>query len=83
MFHFKLCYPERTEHEFPCNEWKQRSNPVRETKIKDFVGISLTWPLRSSGKPFHGLVKTNPGKNLMDDDCEEADMVRLKKSTMS
>ena len=25
MFHFKLCYPERTEYQFPCNEWIQSS----------------------------------------------------------
>ena len=68
MFHFKLCYPERTEHDFPCNEWKQRSNPVVESTIQGFVGIHLTWPLRSDGGSFEGLLKSNPTYNLMDDD---------------
>ena len=68
MFHFKLCYPERTEEDFPCNEWKQSSNPLMDSKVTGFVGIRLTWPLRSDGKPFGGLMKSNPGNNLMDDD---------------
>ena len=37
-------------------------------KIKDYVAIRLTWPLRSGGKPFQGLVKSNPSQNLMDDE---------------
>ena len=68
MFHFKLCHPERTEEDFPCNEWKQSSNPVVESKVTDFVGIRLTWPLRSDGKPFGGLMKSSPHTNLIDDD---------------
>merc|ERR1712013_548766 len=68
MFHFKLCYPERTEEDFPCNEWKQSSNPLMDSKVTGFVGIRLTWPLRSDGKPFGGFMKSNPGNNLMDDD---------------
>ena len=68
MFHFKLCHPERTEEDFPCNEWKQSSNPLVESKVTGFVGIRLTWPSRSDGKPFGGLMKSNPSQNLMDDD---------------
>ena len=68
MFHFKLCYPERTEEDFPCNEWKQSSNPLVESTVTGFVAIKLTWPLRSDGKPFGGLMKSTPSHNLMDDD---------------
>ena len=67
VFHFKLCYPEMTEEEFPCLEWKQSSNPLKEPKVTGFVGIRLNWPLRSDNKPFGGLMKSNPGQNLMDD----------------
>ena len=68
MFHFKLCHPEITEEDFPCNEWKQSSNPIVESQVTGFVGIRLTWPLRSDGKRFGGLMKSNPSHNLMDDD---------------
>ena len=68
VFHFKLCHPERTEEAFPCNEWKQSSNPVLESTVTGFVAIRLTWPLRSDGQAFGGLMKSNPGNNLMDDD---------------
>merc|ERR1712142_70468 len=67
VFHFKLCYPERVDVDINCNEWKQSSNPVTESKVTDFQGIRLTWPLRSDLKPFGGLMKSTPDKNLMDD----------------
>ena len=66
VFHFKLCHPELTEA-FPCNEWKQSSNPIVETSVSGFEGIRLTYPLRSDRKPFGGLMKSNPSENLMDD----------------
>ena len=53
---------------FPCNEWKQSSNPMVESTVTGFVAIKLTWPLRSDGKPFGGLMKSTPSHNLMDDD---------------
>ena len=71
VFHFKLCYPELTQHAFPCNEWIQSSNPVTHSLVKDFVSIHLTWPNRADGKPFAGLMRSNPGHNLMDDDPSE------------
>ena len=67
VFHFKLCHPELTEEAFPCNEWKQSSNPAVESRVTGFQGIHLTWPLRSDGKPFGGLLKSNPNENLIDD----------------
>ena len=67
VFHFKLCHPELTEEAFPCNEWKQSSNPAVESRVTGFEGIHLTWPLRSDFKPFGGLLKSNPEHNLMDD----------------
>merc|ERR1739838_969207 len=68
VFHFKLCHPERTEEAFPCNEWKQSSNPVLESTVTGFEAVRLTWPLRSDHQAFGGLMKSNPGHNLMDDD---------------
>ena len=68
VFHFKLCHPELTEEAFPCNEWKQSSNPLIETSVTGFVDINLTWPLKSNNGHFGGLMRSNPKKNLMDDD---------------
>ena len=58
MFHIRLCYPEYTDLEFPCNEWTQSSNFVEEDVITDFQPIKLTW--RTPGdenqiRPFAGL----------------------------
>ena len=74
VFHFKLCYPERTEHDFPCNEWIQSSNPLLESTITGFTGIHLTWPKRADGGPFQGLGQSpsNVGNNLMDDTPNDA-----------
>merc|ERR1719347_2514099 len=71
VFHFKLCYPDLTQHEFPCNEWKQSSNPVTHSQVEDFVALRLTWPLRADGQPFVGLMSSNTGQNLMDDNPSE------------
>ena len=71
VLHLKLCYPELTQHEFPCNEWTQSSNPVTHSQVEDFVSIHLTWPCRADGEPFVGLMKSNPGHNLMDDHPSE------------
>merc|ERR1712142_531360 len=67
VFHFKLCYPDRTEVTFRCNEWKQSSNPVTEPKVTGFEPIRLTWPLRADHQPFSGLMSSTPDKNLIDD----------------
>ena len=67
VFHFKLCYIERTDVEFPCNEWKQSSNPLTEKKVTGYEKIRLTWPLQSDKRPFEGLVQSTPDKNLIDD----------------
>jgi hypothetical protein len=67
VFHFKLCYPELTQFEFPCNEWKQTSNPVTESTITGFEGITLTFKNSLVG-PFRGLGLSPPsfGYNLID-----------------
>ena len=67
LFHFKLCYPEIDEP-FPCNEWKQSSNPVVESTVKGFVKIHMTWPQGPFNGEFGGLMKSSPKKNLMDDE---------------
>eukprot|EP00092_Neocalanus_flemingeri_P068675 GFUD01083998.1.p1 GENE.GFUD01083998.1~~GFUD01083998.1.p1 ORF type:complete len:279 (+),score=71.27 GFUD01083998.1:38-874(+) len=68
-FHFKLCYPELTDYEFPCNEWIQSSNPVTESNITGYAGIQVTWSKNSIQKPFQGL-GLSPASfavNLIDD----------------
>ena len=55
VFHFKLCHPDLTDYEFPCNEWTQTSNPVTETTITGYSPVKITWNKNSIQKPFHGL----------------------------
>eukprot|EP00092_Neocalanus_flemingeri_P012265 GFUD01013221.1.p1 GENE.GFUD01013221.1~~GFUD01013221.1.p1 ORF type:complete len:589 (+),score=124.60 GFUD01013221.1:122-1768(+) len=69
VFHLKLCYPELTEHAYPCNEWIQSSNPVLESTITGYIGIKETWPKNSGGNAFQGLGLSPPSfsSNLIDD----------------
>ena len=55
VFHFKLCYPELTKYSYPCNEWKQSSNPVVDSAISGFEAITLTFPKNGLKMPFGGL----------------------------
>ena len=71
LFHFQLCYPEIVDEPFPCNEWKQSSNPVVESTVKGFVKIRLTWPEGPFNGEFNGLMKSSPWKNLLDDDPDD------------
>ena len=66
VFHFKLCYQELTQFDFPCNEWMQSSNPVTESTITGFDGITLTFPKTDVGS-FQGLGLSPSSKaNLID-----------------
>ena len=71
LFHLKLCYPTMIDEPFPCNEWKQSSNPVVESTVMGFVKIHLTWPEGPFDGEFGGLMKSSPWKNLMDDNPVE------------
>ena len=42
-FHLKLCYPELTEFNPPCNEWIQTSNPATEETITGYEEVQLTF----------------------------------------
>ena len=33
VFHLRICFPDYTEDEFPCNEFEQSSNFVTETSV--------------------------------------------------
>ena len=68
VYHFKICYPELTAEEFPCNEWIQSSNPVTEQTITGYAGITLTWDTNGYGGPFQGLglSPTSLDYNLID-----------------
>ena len=74
VFHFKLCYPEFTEYDPPCNEWKQSSNPLTEPKITGFSAKAITWPKNSIDKEFGGLGLSPPSfrENLIDDAPEHS-----------
>lgn len=58
IFHFKLCYPELLDpitRPFPCNEWKQTSNPVTEKDITGYDPIKITFKKGSTKGEFGGL----------------------------
>ena len=69
VFHFKLCYPELTTYSYPCNEWKQSSNPVVDSAISGFEAITLTFPKNGLKMPFGGLGLSplSFAKTLIDD----------------
>ena len=69
VFHFKLCYPELTLFSYPCNEWKQSSNPVVDATITGFQAITLTFPKNGVDDPFGGLGLSPQsfGNTLIDD----------------
>ena len=68
VFHFKLCYPEQTKHEFPCNEWIQSSNPLLESTITGYASVNLTWTKNGINGPFQGLgLSPSSLDNLIDD----------------
>ena len=70
VFHFKLCYPElaNAANDFPCNEWVQQSNPVTESTITGYSGITVTWNTNGIGGNFQGLGLSPPSYsyNLID-----------------
>ena len=74
VFHFKLCYPDLTEYDPPCNEWLQTSNPLTASKITGYTAIAITWPKNGINKEFKGLGVSPPSKvyNLIDDAPEHA-----------
>ena len=58
VFHLRICFPDYTEdHPFPCNEWEQSSNFVKETSVSGFKAIKLTYPKCSGEMDFVGLYK--------------------------
>ena len=49
VFHLRLCYPEFTQYDFPCNEWTQSSNFMHEKAVTDFNPIEFTFDFRFDG----------------------------------
>ena len=65
-YHFKLCYPELTQHSEPCNEWTQTQNPMGGSVVTDaqFKAISTVFPKSgNSNHNFRGLAKNRGGKD--------------------
>ena len=55
VFRLRMCFPDYTEDEFPCNEWEQSSNFVTEKEVSGFKAIRLTYPKCSGVMDFLGL----------------------------
>jgi hypothetical protein len=70
VFLLKLCYPQLTQYDFPCNVWTQKSNPVTESTITEFVGITLTFPTQFQGL---GLSPPSFSSNLIDNSPSSGD----------
>ena len=76
VFHIRLCYPEYTDLEFPCNEWTQSSNFVEEAVITDFHPIKLTWRMPGDNNQigtFAGLGRNEIVWGSLIDDTPQAD----------
>ena len=55
VFHVRICYEELYEFDFPCNEWTQSSNFVKEVNITDYEEIDITFDESGNGGNFAGL----------------------------
>ena len=68
-YRFKLCYPELSDYDIPCNDWTQTSNPITDTTIQSFVPIYLAFSENSYGQAFGGLgvSPVNSESTLIDD----------------
>jgi hypothetical protein len=55
VFHLRICFPDYTEDEFPCNEWEQTSNFVTDKVVAGFKAIRLTYPKCYGDIDFVGL----------------------------
>ena len=64
-YHLRLCYPELTQHTFPCNEWSQTKNPLKITNVGGigYTPLSVTFNTDGSSIAFRGLAKNRNGKN--------------------
>ena len=65
-YHFKLCYPELTQHSEPCNEWTQTQNPMGGSVVSNnqFETINTVFPKSGySTHNFKGLAKNKAGKD--------------------
>ena len=63
-YHLKLCYPELTQHSFPCNEWIQSKNPLEATGGTNIdTAITITFNSNGVNQNFKGLGKNGYGKD--------------------
>ena len=72
-FYLKLCYPELTQFNPPCNEWIQTSNPATETAITGYKEVQVTFQgsAERTGAKFGGLelvTSKSPGRTWIDAD---------------
>jgi hypothetical protein len=70
-FHLKMCYPELTSYNPPCNEWIQTSNPATESAITGFRAINLAFPKNSRGVAWEGLALSSASQTLIDESPDD------------
>ena len=63
-YQLRLCYPELTQHSFPCNEWIQNKNPLDTTSSTNIeTAINITFNSNGAGQTFKGLGTNRFGKD--------------------
>ena len=63
-YQLRLCYPELTQHSFPCNEWIQSKNPLDTTSGTNIdTAISITFNSNGANGNFKGLGTNRFGKD--------------------
>ena len=63
-YHLRLCYPELTQHSFPCNEWIQSKNPLETTSGTNIdTAITITFDSNGANQNFKGLGTNRFGKD--------------------
>ena len=63
-YQLRICYPELTQHSFPCNEWIQSKNPLDTTSGTNIdTAISITFNSNGANGNFKGLGTNRFGKD--------------------
>ena len=79
-YQLRLCYPELTQHSFPCNEWTQTKNPLATNSLTGvgYTSINVTFNTDGTAAAFRGLAKNARNRN---DDVTIIDTKPQTKST--
>ena len=63
-YQLRICYPELTQHSFPCNEWIQSKNPLDTTSGTNIdTAIAITFNSNGANQNFKGLGTNRFGKD--------------------